>query len=488
MPLRSLIAVAVGLPIAVLGGLHAAALAISPRQPARALDMSPVSSAEAHARMAEASATKGVLVHHAQRVLRLRPLDGRAYRLLATMAPEERREPLYRVAASVSPRDVPTRAWFADASAVAGRHEESVRHLDALLDGRSALYEPLFPIMSERANEPQSRAAVFRALAADSPWRDGFLDWWTRQPPAQRAGMRPALEYLQAGGLLSPPRQAALARQLLAIDEPVAAVILDPPASHTRRSVDPQFQRMDESTFGWRTTEAQGWAISAPAQGDSQGLDLWVSRPAPTPGLVQTLMLPAGQYVVRARADVLGGPAQALQLRVACPGAKAIVLPWRQTRTALEVDARVVLARACVGGLLQLAPGPGASGGQQSRIALQHVELRPETGGDEPAQLSDPLVRAIAWVQSGSAIAQRGEEPVQIGPGSLVSSVDAVIRSTGSPLVAERLGGCRMRFDEEAQTFALECPPPARGGVPVPGRVQRAVTRGETPDLPTFAP
>jgi len=116
---------------------------------------------------------------YAERSLRANPLDGRALRVLAKAA-EANGQPakaldLYRKAAVLAPRDIPSHAWLL-AHALANREAQpAVTHLDALLRLRPAALGALQAQANALAVNPATQSFMVDALAENPPWRGQFL-------------------------------------------------------------------------------------------------------------------------------------------------------------------------------------------------------------------------------------------------------------------------------------------------------------------------
>ena len=120
----------------------------------------------------EASAT-------ARHLLRVEPLEGRGFRLLAEAAVHQgdlaQAQALYEIAARRSPRDVRTRAWLIEHSLVAGDYPAALQQVDALLRTSPGQSGVLMPLLAKLAADPTFATALAHTLTTRPPWRGGML-------------------------------------------------------------------------------------------------------------------------------------------------------------------------------------------------------------------------------------------------------------------------------------------------------------------------
>lgn len=115
----------------------------------------------------------------AERALKARPIDGRPLRVLAQVA-EQSGDParaltLYRQAAKLAPRDLPTRLWLLQHALQRRDAAEAASQLDALLRLQPELLKDLQAQIDLLAVTPPARAALLKTLAASPPWRGAYL-------------------------------------------------------------------------------------------------------------------------------------------------------------------------------------------------------------------------------------------------------------------------------------------------------------------------
>ena len=111
----------------------------------------------------------------AQRAIRLSPLDGRSYRVLAQIAESRGDAPralaLYQIAARHSPRDLRSHVWLANHYLRSDTPEAALPHLDAMLRVQPGSMPILFPQLVAFASHARTQPALAALLAADPPWR-----------------------------------------------------------------------------------------------------------------------------------------------------------------------------------------------------------------------------------------------------------------------------------------------------------------------------
>lgn len=115
---------------------------------------------------------------NARTMLRDRPIDGRAYRVLAqaagTQGDVSRRDALHAIAARRAPRDRPTRAASIDRAFASGEPDVAFEQLDALLRTAPQLRDPLLRALLPLLHDPRVRTALVERLASDPPWRSAL--------------------------------------------------------------------------------------------------------------------------------------------------------------------------------------------------------------------------------------------------------------------------------------------------------------------------
>ncbi|MGY1425113.1 hypothetical protein [Lysobacter sp. A289] len=246
----------------------------------------------------------------ARQALQDRPIDGRAYRVIAQVAMAEgddaREATLFATSAQRWPRDriaqvtLAERA-FADADIAAG-----LTHLDALLRVAPALRAPLLANVVAFVDDTELRSGLVDRLAQDPPWRGALV----RALLAEDTPVEPALTLLgelaerhslTAGeiqarvSLLDRAGRPAEARdvwlQTMALDDRAAAGLV----------FDGGFEHPDVSGgYGWQANPPAGVAIghdrSDPLEGENALAIVFDGRAVQFSHLRQPLALAPGRY------------------------------------------------------------------------------------------------------------------------------------------------------------------------------------------------
>ena len=107
------------------------------------------------------------------------PLDGRNYRVLATVADARGDLPralqMFAIALQRSPRDLRTHMKLAEYALKAGDMDGALRQLDPILRIEPEEETELFPRMIRLTEAPTTAAAFIRVLSQRPPWRARFL-------------------------------------------------------------------------------------------------------------------------------------------------------------------------------------------------------------------------------------------------------------------------------------------------------------------------
>ena len=115
----------------------------------------------------------------ARHLLRVEPLQGQGFRLLAEAAVRQgdlrQALLLYQIAARRSPRDVRTRAWLIEHFLMAGDYPAALAQVDALLRTSPGQGARLLPLLAQGAADPVFAAALAQALESRPPWRGSML-------------------------------------------------------------------------------------------------------------------------------------------------------------------------------------------------------------------------------------------------------------------------------------------------------------------------
>jgi hypothetical protein len=133
----------------------------------------------------------------ARKAIRLRPLESRAYRILAAAYEREGRiadaTAAHRAAVAVSPSNVPSRLWLASCDLQRGDFDSALGHLDHALRAEPARQSDVFPPLLSGLGNPAFDGALIDRLGARPPWRSAWL-----AAVAESAPLPLALEYFDA--------------------------------------------------------------------------------------------------------------------------------------------------------------------------------------------------------------------------------------------------------------------------------------------------
>ena len=115
----------------------------------------------------------------ARELLRVEPLAGQAFAVLAEAAETDGETDsarvLHEIASRRAPRDLHTRAWIIDGQLHEGHYAEALAQVDILLTIFPELYETLLPILSRRADAPEFADALAHTLSRKPTWRARLL-------------------------------------------------------------------------------------------------------------------------------------------------------------------------------------------------------------------------------------------------------------------------------------------------------------------------
>jgi hypothetical protein len=306
-------------------------------------------------------------------VLAKRPADGRLFRALARLDPDDpaltRRR--WHAAALLRPADVEALAWLADDAIARGDFAAAMNHCDALLRVSPAQARNLFPILAQWLQTGAGTAALARTLERRPPWRRSFMEYLGRKG-AERS-VYPVAEVIQALRRSAAPVEANEARDLVNRlvhdgDFERAYLLWRSVAPPLRASAGMLYNGGLEipasgAAFDWTLRSTPGVAVAVenggPAHGNVLRLRFGGARVAEI-GVVQTLLLPPGGYRVfsQVRSQDIRG-AEDLEWRVYClskPSRLVAVAPVALERdwsgSVLDLD---VPAVECPAQLLQLA-------------------------------------------------------------------------------------------------------------------------------------
>lgn len=253
----------------------------------------------------------------ARQVLRERPNDGRAYRVLAQFADArgqtEEATRLYGIAVRLAPRDRLTRAALADRAFARNDIPAALEHLDALLRVAPGAREVLLPQLGTMLDREDVRAGLVKRLRANPNWR-GALVPALLADTTPVAGAETLLAALASDDVLTPAELDARVTLLQRMGRPDAAravwLATLPPAQRALAGpalFDGGFEAPDiTGGFAWQTTPQTGVTLlpddSAPAEGRGSLSLVFEGRAVTGLGLEQPLALAPGEYQLTGRA------------------------------------------------------------------------------------------------------------------------------------------------------------------------------------------
>jgi hypothetical protein len=306
----------------------------------------------------------------AERILRQRPIDGRAFRVLAQHADaagdHARADALYAIAVRLAPRDRLTRAALADRAFAAGDLAAALQQLDALWRVAPQMRAPLLRVLP--LGDVRVRAALIDRLALQPPWRDALrsvlldpatpaanaahlLDELAARTPLTEAEQGARIVLLQRLGRAPEARRLWLA----SVGQPASGVV--------PLVFDGGFEQPDiRDGYGWRQSPPPGVAFIDDDRETAEGKHAlaieFEGRAVTTPGLEQALALPPGDYALSTAADNRTDAQRPFAWTLRCQdgGTLLLTLPlpdastdgWQQVRDRFNVPA------SCHGQLLRL--------------------------------------------------------------------------------------------------------------------------------------
>lgn len=155
----------------------------------------------------------------AKRLLKVTPVDGRGYRVLAEVADaggrKNKARELFNIAARRAPRDVSARAWLAQDALERDDSLTALRHIDNVLTLSPAAGAGVFPVLVTLAADPEFADALAQLLRRPPPWREGMLATLRNADGAQRVAAERVLLGLQGKGGFDAAETAAWTQSLL---------------------------------------------------------------------------------------------------------------------------------------------------------------------------------------------------------------------------------------------------------------------------------
>ena len=294
----------------------------------------------------------------ARAVLGERPIDGRAYRVLAVdqaaagQGMEARA--LLEIAVRRWPRDPMTRALLADHALAAGDADIGLEHLDALLRVAPHARSELLPLLIPHLGDARVRDALVARLALDPPWRNA-LAVQLRADAAKPADVEALLAALATRVPLAPEEQRTRIAMLDRAGHPARAraLWLSTLDASMRGDAGLVFDGGFEHPgvrdgYGWHIASAPGVSIeydASAAHAGAYSLAIRFSgRAVAFNHVSQPLVLGPGVHRFAAAARDDTGSTRPFEWRIACAdGAMLASVPidargtWREQAAAFEV-------------------------------------------------------------------------------------------------------------------------------------------------------
>lgn len=319
--------------------------AFGPDRVMRRIEVAPSPSTEAEARA----------------VLASRPIDGRAYRVLALA---EKRDDLLATANARWPRDAMTLATLTDRALAAGQVDAGLEHLDALLRTQPATRSLMLPLLLPYLGDVRVRDALVERLAQDPPWRGALFE-------ALRSDAAPALEaeaLLVALGKRVPPDDAALQTRIAVLDRAGRAAearklwLASIDARDAGLVFDGGFEQLPtaaSSPYAWRFDDVPGavidYANDEVRSGDAALSIEFDDRAVRFASVHQALALAPGRYRLEAAALDRVESTRPFEWRLACKGGAEIArLPLARAREWNEQSVTFDVPQMCIAQTLSL--------------------------------------------------------------------------------------------------------------------------------------
>ncbi|WP_228481973.1 hypothetical protein [Lysobacter sp. H21R4] len=306
----------------------------------------------------------------ARKALTMRPIDGRAYRVLGQVAmatgDDAGAGKLLGIATERWPRDRMAQALLAQRALVDNDSVAAVTHLDALLRVAPDIRAPVFAQMLTLLEFPEFRAALIDRVGMDPPWRAALV----RTLRAGDTPPGPALAMLDELATRHPLKddelQARVALLARGGSPQVARAAwissLDPAVRGAAKPVfDGGFEHPDISEgFAWQIRSMPGVVIGPdagnPHSGNHSLAIAFSGRAVQFAHVRQPLALPAGTWRLRASADNRTGSTRPFVWQLTCEGSKDRVaeLALPQSRGWQTVEGDFAINANCAGQQLLL--------------------------------------------------------------------------------------------------------------------------------------
>jgi len=298
----------------------------------------------------------------AREALAARPVDGRAYRVVALAEANPR---LLSVANMRWPRDPMTLAALTDRALATGDIAGGLTHFDALLRIAPGLRAEMLPLLMPHLHDARVRDALVDRLAQDPPWRISLL-------AALREDTAPAADadaLLAALAKRATPDEDTVRTRIAVLDRAghyaearrawLATVV--PAHADTTLVFDGSFDQPDvQGGYGWRIDDVPGVVVeyaSDARQDRGAALSLeFADRAVSSTGVRQMLALPPGRYRLQSSALDQVASERPFEWRIACrEGASIARLPLERTGAWATQSMDFEVPPDCAGQALVLA-------------------------------------------------------------------------------------------------------------------------------------
>jgi len=253
----------------------------------------------------------------ARAAIALEPTSAEAFGVLGMQAQlrsqTEEARILFAYSLKLSRRELPPRLWAIEEAVGRGDLDQALRHYDIALRTSDQASARLFPPLASALDEQRVRQGVVKLLAANPPWREGFISYAARAGTSPR-GTAALFRAAEANRIpVSPEMRTALvdsfANQGL-FREAWSYYASIRPGAQRNRSRDPRFTFAEPRTslFDWTTGE-----FASLQQSGDNGVVGFFAPPATGGTLVsQAQLLPPGRYTLQGKSSDVDLPDESL--------------------------------------------------------------------------------------------------------------------------------------------------------------------------------
>ena len=269
-----------------------------------------------------------MLGEEARRAIAIAPADARGYSLLGQISEERGDEKvadeLYRAAVDLSGTEIHALSRLIARSVAADDYAGALGLLDRMLRRWPERIDVVAAALGAVLESPAGRSSLSTALDAKPPWRDPMMRWLARRADGLSLAEAIELDEADRGLPVSPEEVNVVVTALMAQKDYQGAhelfLATTPNALTAGYVFDPMFAATEQRRyFGW-SLSASGADVHAGNDG-AGGLAVSFLALAPRLRIGQLLVLPPGDYLLSATADIAGLSAPAgLAWSVACAG------------------------------------------------------------------------------------------------------------------------------------------------------------------------